>query len=68
MWWMRLSTANFAPLRYAERLPEPRYDSATLPFKPWSLQEMLTANQVDLEQFLTHIYRAIASAAPLKVG
>ncbi len=51
----------------AERLPEPRYDAASLAFKPWTLQEMLAANQADLEAFLTHIYRAIASAAPLKV-
>ncbi|PNH11471.1 Serine/threonine-protein kinase ULK4 [Tetrabaena socialis] len=52
--------------RRIERLPEPRYDAASLPFKPWSLPEMLGANQADLEAFLTHIYRAIASAAPLK--
>lgn len=51
----------------AERLPDPRFDAASLPFKPWSLPEMLNANQADLEAFLTHIYRAIASAAPLKV-
>ncbi len=30
------------------------------------LQEMLHAEQKELENFLTHIYRAIASAAPLK--
>ncbi|KAG2493011.1 hypothetical protein HYH03_008674 [Edaphochlamys debaryana] len=52
--------------RRIERLPEPRYDAASLPFKPWTLAEMLGANQADLEAFLTHIYRAIASAAPLK--
>ncbi|GLI65982.1 hypothetical protein VaNZ11_009669 [Volvox africanus] len=52
--------------RRIERLPEPRYDAASLPFRPWSLAEMLSANQADLEGFLTHIYRAIASAAPLK--
>ncbi|KXZ51880.1 hypothetical protein GPECTOR_11g315 [Gonium pectorale] len=54
------------PSASTERLPEPRYDGASLPFKPWSLAEMLNANQADLEAFLTHIYRAIASAAPLK--
>ncbi|PNW72926.1 hypothetical protein CHLRE_14g612000v5 [Chlamydomonas reinhardtii] len=52
--------------RRIERLPDPRFDAASLPFKPWSLPEMLNANQADLEAFLTHIYRAIASAAPLK--
>lgn len=50
----------------AERLPEPRFEAPSLPFKPWSLAEMLGASQTDLETFLTHIYRAIASAAPLK--
>ncbi|GFR42705.1 hypothetical protein Agub_g3628 [Astrephomene gubernaculifera] len=52
--------------RRIERLPEPRYDPGSLPFKPWSLKEMLGADQPDLEVFLTHIYRAIGSAAPLK--
>lgn len=52
--------------RRIERLPEPRYDPRGLPFTAMSLQEMLNAEQKDLENFLTHIYRAIASAAPLK--
>lgn len=33
---------------------------------PCAVQEMLHAEQKELENFLTHIYRAIASAAPLK--
>lgn len=52
--------------RRIERLPEPRFEPKGLPFTPLSLQDMLHAEQKDLENFLTHIYRAIASAAPLK--
>ena len=52
--------------RRIERLPEPKFESKTLPFTPMSLQELLRAEHKDLEAFLTHIYRAIASAAPLK--
>uniref|UniRef100_A0A7S0S6G9 Protein kinase domain-containing protein n=1 Tax=Chlamydomonas leiostraca TaxID=1034604 RepID=A0A7S0S6G9_9CHLO len=52
--------------RRIERLPEPRYEAKSLPFTPLSLTDMLHAEQKDLENFLTHIYRAIASAAPLK--
>ena len=52
--------------RRIERLPEPRFDGKSLPFAAMSLQDMLHAEQKDLENFLTHIYRAIASAAPLK--
>ncbi|KAJ9520906.1 hypothetical protein QJQ45_014112 [Haematococcus lacustris] len=52
--------------RRIERLPEPRYEAKSLPFTPLSLQEMLHADQKELENFLTLIYRAIASAAPLK--
>ena len=34
---------------------------------PWTyVQDLLRADHKDLEAFLTHIYRAIASAAPLK--
>jgi hypothetical protein len=50
--------------------------NSTVPILCWShgqqhekclwLQEMLHAEQKELENFLTHIYRAIASAAPLK--
>eukprot|EP00798_Chlamydomonas_sp_ICE-L_P014436 gene14436-20443_t len=52
--------------RRIERLPEPRFDAKALPFTAMTLEEMLHADQKDLEAFLTHIYRAIASAAPLK--
>uniref|UniRef100_A0A7S3R0S0 Protein kinase domain-containing protein n=2 Tax=Dunaliella TaxID=3044 RepID=A0A7S3R0S0_DUNTE len=52
--------------RRIERLPEPKFDAKALPFPAMSLQEMLHAEQKELENFLTHIYRAIASAAPLK--
>mmetsp|Transcript_37117 Transcript_37117/g.82576 ORF Transcript_37117/g.82576 Transcript_37117/m.82576 type:complete len:1288 (+) Transcript_37117:271-4134(+) len=52
--------------RRIERLPEPRFDAKSLPFPAMSLQDMLQADQKELENFLTHIYRAIASAAPLK--
>ncbi|GLC54130.1 hypothetical protein PLESTB_000827100 [Pleodorina starrii] len=52
--------------RRIERLPEPRYDATGWTFKPLTLAEMQSADQVELEAFLTHIYRAIASAAPLK--
>lgn len=52
--------------RRIERLPEPKWDRNLLPFQPLTLQEMLSSDQKELEGFLTHIYRAIASAAPLK--
>lgn len=52
--------------RRIERLPDPKWDPKTLPFNPLSLHDMLNSDQKDLETFLTHIYRAVASAAPLK--
>ncbi len=55
------------PASLPERLPDPRYEATSLPFRPLALAEMLSAEQPELEAFLTHIYRAIASAAPLKV-
>jgi serine/threonine-protein kinase ULK4 len=52
--------------RRIERLPEPKWESKGLPFEPLTLQEMLETDQKDLEAFLTHIYRAVASSIPLK--
>ncbi|KAK9809997.1 hypothetical protein WJX72_003108 [[Myrmecia] bisecta] len=52
--------------RRIERVPEARWEARLLPFTPLTLQEMLSAPQVELENFLTHIYRTIAGAAPLK--
>lgn len=52
--------------RRIERLPEPKYDAKALTFPALSLPELLRAEHKDLEAFLTQIYRAIASAAPLK--
>ena len=52
--------------RRIERLPEPKWEPKGLPFEPLSLQEMLETDQKDLEAFLTHIYRAVASSIPLK--
>jgi len=55
--------------RRIERVAEPRWEARSLSFPAMSLQEMLAAcqnNQTELETFLTHIYRAVAGAAPLK--
>jgi len=55
--------------RKIERVPEPRWEARSLPFAAMSLQEVLDASvhqQDALEAFLTHIYRAIAGAAPMK--
>lgn len=52
--------------RRIERLPEPQWDAKSLPFEPLSLQQMLNSDQQELEAFLTHIYRTIASSAPVK--
>lgn len=51
--------------------PPPTYLTPTAPASPvpcqaWALADMLAAGQSELEAFLTQIYRAIASAAPLK--
>lgn len=50
--------------------PRPGSDSSTACF-PQSLPEVLDAcqnRQEDLEAFLTHIYRAVAGAAPMKAS
>lgn len=52
--------------RRIERLPEVQWDPKTLPFEPLNLQQMLNSDQQELEAFLTHIYRTIASSAPVK--
>jgi serine/threonine-protein kinase ULK4 len=52
--------------RRIERLPEAKYEAKALPFEPLSLPALLATDQKELEAFLTHIYRAVASAAPLK--
>eukprot|EP00878_Enallax_costatus_P020942 GHUV01022155.1.p1 GENE.GHUV01022155.1~~GHUV01022155.1.p1 ORF type:complete len:723 (+),score=230.98 GHUV01022155.1:2317-4485(+) len=52
--------------RRIERLPEVQYDPKALPFEPLNLQQMLDSDQQELESFLTHIYRTIASSAPVK--
>lgn len=52
--------------RRIERLPEVQYDGNSLPFEPLNLQQMLDSDQQELEGFLTHIYRTIASSAPVK--
>eukprot|EP00879_Flechtneria_rotunda_P020298 GHRR01021346.1.p1 GENE.GHRR01021346.1~~GHRR01021346.1.p1 ORF type:complete len:660 (+),score=250.95 GHRR01021346.1:421-2400(+) len=52
--------------RRIERLPEVLWDPKSLPFEPLTLQQMLNSDQQELESFLTHIYRTIASAAPVK--
>jgi serine/threonine-protein kinase ULK4 len=52
--------------RRIERLPEVQWDASSLPFEPYTLQQMLECDQQQLEVFLTDIYRTIASAAPVK--
>ncbi|WIA17198.1 hypothetical protein OEZ85_014081 [Tetradesmus obliquus] len=52
--------------RRIERLPDLTWDAKSLPFEPLSLQQMLNRDQGELEAFLTHIYRTIASSAPVK--
>lgn len=52
--------------RRIERLPDLTWDAKSLPFEPLSLQQMLNSDQGELEAFLTHIYRTIASSAPVK--
>jgi serine/threonine-protein kinase ULK4 len=52
--------------RRIERLPDLTWDAKSLPFEPLSLQQMLNCDQGELEAFLTHIYRTIASSAPVK--
>lgn len=43
-----------------------RFEPKELGFRPWTLQDMASADTREIEAFLTVIYRAIASAAPLK--
>jgi len=52
--------------RRIERLAEPAWDAAALPFAPLTLQHMLECDQVELERFLTQVYRTIASSAAVK--
>jgi hypothetical protein len=41
--------------RRIERLAEPAWDAAALPFAPLTLQGMLECDQVELERFLTQV-------------
>jgi hypothetical protein len=43
--------------RRIERLAEPAWDAASLPFAPLTLQGMLECDQVELERFLTQVCR-----------
>lgn len=52
--------------RRIERLAEPSWDAASLPFAPLTLQGMLDCDQTELERFLTQVYRTIASSAAVK--
>jgi serine/threonine-protein kinase ULK4 len=52
--------------RRIERLAEPSWDAASLPFAPLTLQGMLDCDQGELERFLTQVYRTIASSAAVK--
>jgi serine/threonine-protein kinase ULK4 len=52
--------------RRIERLAEPSWDAASLPFAPLTLQGMLDCDQAELERFLTQVYRTIASSAAVK--
>ncbi|CAG9460825.1 unnamed protein product [Pedinophyceae sp. YPF-701] len=49
--------------RRIERVPEPRWDAAALPFRPLTLQEMIMAPAQQLEGFLQQVYKALASGA-----
>jgi serine/threonine-protein kinase ULK4 len=52
--------------RRIERLPDPTWTAAALPFPPLSLPGMLDCDQVELERFLTQVYRTIASSVAVK--
>ncbi|KAK9845677.1 hypothetical protein WJX84_012207 [Apatococcus fuscideae] len=53
--------------RRIERLPEPRWDSRSIPFAILSLQQMLSLGPHELERFCGDIYKVLSSIAnPLK--
>ena len=50
--------------RRIEPIPEVRVDVAALPFKPWTVGDLLTAAQPELEGFLTSVYRSLQARLP----
>ena len=49
--------------RRVERVLDPKWEPASLPFRPFSLQEVLLASATTLEPFLQQIYAALASSS-----
>jgi len=49
--------------RRIERVPEPKWDAGSLPFKPLSLHDLLMAPQATLESFLQQVYVALSSSS-----
>eukprot|EP00899_Mesostigma_viride_P011673 jgi/Mesvir1/20506/Mv12390-RA.3 len=48
-----------------EKVVDPPWDAKALPFRPLSLEEMMSSEQADLEAFLTLVYKSVGGATPI---